>query len=160
MEKVVIAAVSENGVIGRNGEMPWYFPEDLKHFKEKTMGFPVVMGRKTFESLPEKHRPLPGRTNIVLTRSEPELDESVKLVNSLEDAWRKAEETGKEKLFIAGGANIYRQTLPEADKILLTRIHDRYEGDTFFPDFDEDSWELEKKDERKELSFLEYVRKG
>jgi len=160
MEKVVIAAVSENGVIGKDGDIPWYFPEDLKHFKEKTLGFPVVIGRKTFESLPEDYKPLPGRTNIVLTRSETELGESVKTANSLEDAWNEAEETGKEKLFIAGGAKIYKQTIKEADRIVLTRIHDRYEGDTFFPDFNRDNWKLEKNDERKELSFLEYVRKG
>lgn len=159
MEKVVIAAVSENGVIGKNGDIPWYFPEDLKHFKEKTLGHPVVMGRKTYESLPEDYKPLPDRTNIVLTRSEPELDESVETANSLEEAWKKARSTGKDKLFIAGGSKVYEQTLDDADKIVLTRIHDHYEGDSFFPEFDREDYELVSEDDQGEMSFLEYVRK-
>ncbi len=157
MKKVIVAAVSENGVIGRDEDIPWYFPEDLKHFKEVTLNNPVVMGRKTFESLPEDYKPLPDRTNIVLTRSGPDLPESVKVVNSLEDAWSTAEKFG-ETVYVIGGSSIYRQVLDEADKMVLTRIHDHYEGDTFFPDWNTEDWELVEEDNRGELSFLEYVR--
>jgi len=157
MKKVIVAAVSENGVIGRDGDIPWYFPEDLKHFKEVTLNNPVVMGRKTFESLPEDYKPLPDRTNIVLTRSGPDLPESVKVVNSLEDAWSTAEKFG-ETVYVIGGSSIYEQTLEDADKLVLTRIHDRYDGDTFFPDWNEENWRLVEENNRGELSFLEYVR--
>ncbi len=157
MKKVLVVAVSENGVIGKDGDIPWYFPEDLKHFREVTIGSPVVMGRKTFESLPEDYTPLPDRTNIVLTRSEVNLPESVKVVNSLKEAWSTAEEHG-ETVYIIGGSSIYEQTLEDADKLVLTRIHDRYDGDTFFPDWNEENWRLVEEDDRGELSFLEYVR--
>lgn len=157
MEKVIIVAVSENGVIGKDGDIPWHFPEDLKHFKEKTMGHPVVMGSSTYRSLPEDFRPLPGRKNIVLTRSGLEVDESVSVANSLEEAWKIA---GKEseKAFIIGGASIYEQTLDEADKLVLTRIHQEFDGDTYFPDWDEDNWKEIEREDKEELSFLEYER--
>lgn len=157
MKKIVIAAVSENGVIGKDGDIPWHYSEDLKHFKETTMGHPVVMGKNTFYSLPEDFRPLEGRTNIVLTRSGID-DESVREANSLEDAWRIADGTGSKKVFIIGGASVYQQTLEEADKMVLTEIHQDYEGDTFFPDYDEDSWKEIARDDGEEFSFVEYER--
>ena len=155
MKKVIIAAVAENMVIGQDGDIPWHFPEDLKHFKEVTMGSPVVMGRGTYESLPEDFKPLPGRTNIVLTSSNPDYKESVKIANSLDEAWQIASEKG-EKVYIIGGASVYEQTLDSADKMILTEIHEEYEGDTYFPEFDEEKWkEVERKD-REELSFVTY----
>lgn len=157
MEKIIIAAVAENGVIGRDDDVPWHYPEDLEHFKEKTMGHPVLMGRKTYFSLPEKYRPLPGRKNIVLSRSNPQLSESVELANSLDEAWETAEEYDN-KVFIIGGAGIYKQALEEADKMILTEVHDEYEGDTYFPEWNEENWEEVKRDEREELSFVEYMR--
>lgn len=155
MEKVIIAAMDENRVIGKDNDIPWHFPEDLEHFKNTTMGFPVVMGRSTYESLPESFRPLPGRTNIVLTRSSFETDESVKIANSLGEAWSLAEETGKEKVFIIGGASIYRQTLDKADRMILTEVHGEYEGDTYFPEF-QDSWKEVEREDHGEISFVEY----
>jgi len=158
LQKVIIVAVSENGVIGKDGDIPWHYPEDLKHFKEKTMDHPVIMGSSTYRSLPEDFKPLPGRKNIVLTRSGIEADESVSVANSLDEAWNIAEEYD-EKAFIIGGATIYEQTLEEVDKLVLTRIHQEYDGDTFFPDWKEENWKEVKRDDRDELSFLEYVRK-
>lgn len=154
MEKIIIAAVAKNGVIGKDGDIPWHIPEDLQHFKEKTTGNTVVMGRKTFESLPDSFKPLPDRQNIVLTRSDfdPE-NESVVIANSLDEAWEKSE---NEKVFIMGGAGVYEQTLGEADKISLTEIDEEYEGDTFFPEFDEEKWREVKRDEREGFDFVEY----
>lgn len=158
MEKTIIAAVAEDGTIGKNGEMPWHFPEDMKHFKETTIGFPVVMGRTTYLSLPESFRPLEDRTNIVLTREEMDIDESVKQANSLDEAWSYAEETGKNKVFIAGGASIYAQTIEEADRMILTEIPGEYDGDTFFPDWSQENWREVDREKEGELSFVTYSR--
>jgi dihydrofolate reductase len=158
MENIIIAAVAENGVIGRDDDVPWHYPEDLEHFKEKTMGHPVLMGRKTYFSLPEKYRPLPGRKNIVLSRSTPELPESVELVNSLGEAWEVAEKYDEEKMFVIGGEGVYRQALDDADKMVLTEIHQEYEGNIYFPEWSEDNWEEVERDDREELSFVEYRR--
>ncbi|MFT4867848.1 MAG: dihydrofolate reductase [Candidatus Nanohaloarchaea archaeon] len=154
MEKIIIAAVTENRVIGKDGDIPWHFPEDLKHFKEKTTGHSVIMGRKTYFSLPEDYRPLPNRKNIVLSRSNPDLPESVELAESLEEAWEKA----GQKAFIIGGSGVYEQTLEEADKMVLTRIHEEYEGDTYFPEWNEENWKEVERDDQGALSFVKYER--
>ena len=156
MEKIIIAAVSENNAIGKNGDIPWDIPEDMKHFKDTTKGNPVIMGRKTYQSFPESVRPLPGRTNIVLTRSgfEPE-DESVKIANSLEEAYELAEEFS-EKAFVIGGASIYEEALKDADRMILTEVHREVDGDTFFPDWNEEAWKEVKRDEREEFDFVEF----
>lgn len=160
MEKIIIVAVSENNVIGKDGDIPWHIPEDLKHFKEKTTENAVIMGRKTFESLPEDYKPLPERKNIVLTRSGLENKyEQVEEVESLEEAYSEAEEFG-EKAFIIGGASIYEQTLDQADKLVLTRVHEEYNGDTFFPEINKEKWIEEDRDDREKLSFIEYRRKS
>ena len=145
--------------IGKNGEIPWHYPEDLKHFKEKTVGYPVVMGRKTYLSLPKDFRPLPDRKNIVLTRSDPDFDESVEIVNSLDQAYSVAADY-RDKMFIAGGASIYEQTLDEADKMILTRVPGTHDGDTFFPDWKKENWELDSSKEVGELKFEEFTRKN
>lgn len=155
MKKIIIAAVSENRVIGKDGDIPWHFPEDLKHFKEETTGSPVVMGRGTFESLPDDFQPLPNRTNIVLTRSEPSYEESVEIANSLEEALQIASKNGK-KVYIIGGASVYKQAIESADKMILTEIHEKYEGDTYFPEFNEEKWKETERDDREELSFVTY----
>ena len=157
MKKIIIAAMDEENAIGKKGEIPWHYPEDLKHFKEKTTGHSVLMGRKTYLSLPEGFRPLPDRENIVLTRSNPSLDGSVKIVNSLDEAYESAE---NEKLFIAGGASVYEQTLEYADKMILTRVPGNHDGDTFFPEWNEENWELESRGEEKELVFEEFTHKN
>jgi dihydrofolate reductase len=156
MEKIIIAAVAENGVIGKDGDLPWHKPEDMKHFRELTTGKPVVMGRKTFESLPEDYRPLPDRRNIVLTRSG--VEEDVEEASSLEEAWEIASEDS-DRVFIAGGASVYESTLPEADRMEMTRIHEEYDGDTYFPEFDNSAWKETGRDEREDLSFISYRRR-
>lgn len=157
MEKILIAAVAENKVIGKDGDIPWHIPEDLKHFKQKTTGHTVVMGRKTYQSLPDSFKPLPDRENIVLTRSDfqPEND-SVKVANSLEDAWKKSSNS---KIFVIGGAGIYRQTIDNADKIILTEIEEPYDGDTYFPDFKKEKWVEKNREQHENFSFVTYERK-
>lgn len=159
MEKIIVAAVAENRVIGRDGDIPWHFPEDLEHFRELTMGSPVVMGRGTYESLPEDHRPLEGRTNIVLTRSGLE-EESVRVANNLDEAWSIARETGSGTVYIIGGESVYRQTLDDADRMELTEVHREPEGDTRFPEFDPDSWREVDREDRGEFSFVTYERRS
>ncbi|MFO7794163.1 MAG: dihydrofolate reductase [Candidatus Nanohaloarchaea archaeon] len=157
LKKTIIAAIDEENAIGKNGDIPWHYSEDLKHFRKLTTGNTVIMGRKTYFSLPEDFRPLPDRENIILTRSNPNLDESVKIVNSLNDAYEAAE---NEKLFIAGGASVYKQTLEDADKMILTRVPGKHNGDTFFPNWDEENWELESRREENELVFEEFTSKN
>ncbi len=156
MKRIIIAAMDEENAIGKDNEIPWHYSEDLKYFKEKTTGHSVLMGRKTYESLPESFTPLPDRQNIVLTRSNPDLGESVKVANSLEEGFEIAE---NEKVFIAGGASIYRQTLDLADKMLITRVPRDHNGDTFFPEFNEDNWKLESSTKSGDLIFEEYTSK-
>ena len=155
MEKIIIAAVAENDVIGREGDVPWHYPEDLEHFRETTTGHPVVMGRKTYFSLPEDYRPLPDRKNIVLSRSNPDLPEKVELAESLEEAWEISSSYG-EKVFVIGGAGVYEQALEDADSMILTEVHEDPEGDTYFPNWNKENWKEVKRDDRDELSFVEY----
>lgn len=135
----LIAAAAENGVIGCNGRMPWHIGEDLARFKRITTGHPVAMGRKTFESL--GGRPLPNRTNIVVTRRAADfmVPEGVVVVASPEEAAGRYAATDEE-LFIIGGGEIYRQTISQADKLYLTRILASPEGDTYFPEIRADEW--------------------
>lgn len=158
MEKIIIAAIAENKAIGKNGDLPWHIPEDMKHFKNTTTGHPVIMGRKTYQSFPENVRPLPNRTNIVLTRSnfEPE-DDSVKIANSLEKAYRQAEKLD-EKAFIIGGASVYRQAIKDADKMILTEVHKEVDGDTFFPEWDKNQWEETDKEKKDGFDFVTYTK--
>lgn len=161
MEKVIVAAVSENSVIGKDGSIPWHYSEDMKHFRSLTIGHPVVMGSNTYRSLPSDYRPLPGRTNIVLTRSQLDAAESVKQANSLEEAWQLAREAGGgDKVFVIGGASVYRQVLPDADRMVMTEVHQEVDGDTFFPDWNREDWTEVDRDDRGELSFVEYKKKS
>lgn len=132
----IIVAVAENGVIGDRNALLWHISEDLKHFKALTTGHPVVMGRKTFESL---GRPLPNRTNVVITRQAIDLP-GCTVVHSLEEAL--ALFPTDEQVFVIGGAQIYAQALPLADRFYLTRVMHTYEGDTRFPAWDETAWRL------------------
>ena len=140
MTKVsIIAGVAENMVIGRENNLLWNIPEDMKRFREITSGHPVIMGRKTFESLPLTFRPLPNRTNIVVTRdSSYKVPEGVIVVNSVEEALKIAKGKDKEEIFIIGGGQIYAQTIGLADKLYLTIVKGEFEGDTFFPDYKKD----------------------
>nr|WP_315193410.1 dihydrofolate reductase [uncultured Aquabacterium sp.] len=126
----LIAAVARNGAIGRDNALLWRLPEDLKFFKRTTLGCPVVMGRKTFESI---GRPLPGRRNVVITRDPTWRAEGVDVVHSLEAALAATSTPDTERVFVIGGGEIYAQALPLADEIVLTEIDADFEGDTFFP---------------------------
>ncbi|KZN24728.1 dihydrofolate reductase [Haladaptatus sp. R4] len=155
---VLIAAIAENGVIGNDGGMPWHYSEDMRHFKETTMGHPVVMGRTTYESIAaQMDGPLPGRTNVVLSRSNPDLPEEVVLVHGVEEAMAEIEELD-DVAYITGGAAVYEQFLPHADEMILTEIHESYEGDTYFPEWDPEEWREVERDERDEFDFVRYER--
>ena len=132
----VIVAVAENGVIGDKNTLLWHISEDLRNFKRVTSGHPVIMGRKTFDSL---GRPLPNRTNVVITRQNLEI-EGCKVVHSLEEALSLF--SPEEEVFVIGGAQIYAEALPLADRFYLTRVHHAYEGDTSFPKWNESEWTL------------------
>ncbi len=137
----VIVAVAENGVIGGENRLLWHISEDLKHFKALTTGHPIVMGRKTFESL---GRPLPGRRNVVISRTASAI-EGCEVVRSVEEAL--ALFGPAEEVFVIGGGTIYAQTLPLADKFYLTRVLHPYEGDTRFPEWNPAEWHLTSREE-------------
>lgn len=200
MEVVLIAAVADNGVIGRDGGMPWHHPEDLVHFKETTMGHPVVMGRVTYESIvADLGGPLPGRTTVVLTSRDLDLPAGAVAVDSVEAALTAARdaladgderagesqsddgvseagpedsvgEAGPEDsisgagpndaVYVAGGATVYEQFLPLADRLVLTEVHDSPAGDTHFPAVDWSVWTELARDDRDGLSFVTYERRG
>jgi dihydrofolate reductase len=135
----LVVAAAANGVIGRDNAMPWHLPEDLAHFKRLTLGQPVVMGRKTYESiLASLGRPLPGRTNIVVTRQPGFAAPGCTVVGSLDAALETAR--GAEEVFVIGGAEIYRLALPRAKRVYLTRIDAAFEGDATFPALDPAEW--------------------
>lgn len=156
MDKIIITAIDEERGIGKENEIPWHYSEDMKFFRDKTVNNTVIMGRKTYESLPDDYRPLPKRKNIVLTGSDREFDESVSKANSLEEAYNIAEKHG-EKVFIAGGASVYEQTLEDADKVILTEIPGTHNCDSFFPKLGE-NWEIENKTDLGPLEAKEYVK--
>lgn len=145
MKLAIIVAAAKNGVIGNNNQLPWHLPQDLKYFKSATLGKPVIMGRKTYESI---GRPLPGRTNIVVTRSADWRADGVVVVNSLEQALDQARTviaasaTPASEAMIIGGAEIYRSALPLVDKVYLTRVEVEIEGDAFFPALPAADWQL------------------
>ncbi|MFO7798902.1 dihydrofolate reductase [Rhodohalobacter sp.] len=151
MKLILIAAHDPNLVIGRNGELPWHYSEDLKFFKRQTLGHPIVMGRVVFEELNEK--PLPGRENIVLSRSKSY--NHVKSFTSIGNALENLMD--KEKVFIIGGGEIYRQTIDRADELIITEIKKEFEGDTFFPDYKDQvgsTWKEYWREEHDEFDFI------
>src|SRR5947209_12575435 len=119
----LMVATGENNVIGLNNRLPWYLPADLKYFKNQTWGLPIIMGRKTFESF---GKPLPGRTNIVITRNRTWAFEKVQVAHTLEDAVTLGKATGAAEIFVIGGAEIFKLVLPQANRIYITRIHQRF----------------------------------
>ncbi len=142
MTVALIVAAARNGVIGRNNELPWRLPEDLKYFKAVTLGKPVIMGRKTHESI---GRPLPGRLNVVVSRSaREEQDPDLRWVTSIEAALELArrEQPDAPEIIIMGGEEIYRQSLPLADRVYLTRVDLEVEGDAHFPPLSGEEWHL------------------
>lgn len=166
----LIVAVAENGAIGRNNELLWHISEDLKYFKSTTTGHPVIMGRKTYESI---GRPLPGRRNVVLTRGDMEIPSiknpqttSMEIVHSLDEVYSLVQ--GDEEFFVMGGGMLYNATFPKADMLYLTKIYAVAEdADTFFPQVKDDEWEIVKEgemmhDEENDIDyqFLVYKRKN
>ena len=135
MRLTLIAALADNGVIGRAGTLPWHLPDDLRRFKALTMGRPILMGRRTYEAI---GRPLPGRRNLVLTRGSLPIPAGVLGVASLALALQEC--ASDPELCVIGGAEVYRQTLPQADRLELTRVHASVDGDVTFPDFHADRW--------------------
>ena len=151
MKLILIAAHDPNLVIGKNGELPWHYSEDLKFFKRQTLGYPIVMGRVVFEELNEKA--LPGRENIVLSRSKNY--DHVKSFASLNKALEYLKEN--EKVFIIGGGDVYRQTIDRADELIITEIKKEFKGDTFFPEYRNligSSWKEYWREEHKEFNFV------
>ena len=135
----LVVAASENNAIGKNNQLLWHLPNDLKFFKNITWGFPVIMGRKTFEAV---NKPLPGRTNIVITTKQDWQAASVIAVGTIKEAIAKAAETNSKQAFIIGGGEIYKQSMDIADIIYITRVHADLAGDTFFPVIEESKWRL------------------
>jgi dihydrofolate reductase len=151
----LIAACARGSVIGINNTLPWHLPEDMKFFRETTRGKPVIMGRKTWESLPDAFRPLPGRLNIVVSRNPDFHAEGGTVVGSLPEALTAA--GNAEIAFVIGGAGLYRQALPLADRLLLTEIDRDYAGDAFFPEFDRAEWPESSRDARVAESGLPFA---
>ncbi|MFL0800649.1 MAG: dihydrofolate reductase [Agarilytica sp.] len=135
----MVVAVAQNGVIGKDNALPWRLPRDLQYFKATTMGHPIIMGRLTYESI---GRPLPGRTNIVVTRQEAWSADGVEVVHSLPAAIECAEKLNAEKewVMLIGGANLYKQALILCERLYLTEVHADVDGDAYFPEFDRASW--------------------
>lgn len=133
-----VVAMAENRVIGANGRIPWHLPADLKWFRDVTLGKPVIMGRKTYESIPLKFRPLPGRQNIVVTRQHDYRAPGAQVVHSVHEALAAAGEAAE--IMIGGGAQLYRLLLPQADRLYLTLVAGQFAGDTFFPAYDPTAW--------------------
>ena len=163
----MMVAKASNRVIGRNNKLPWYLPNDLKYFKQVTFGKPVIMGRKTWDSL---GKPLPGRTNIVITRQTDFQAEGAKVVATLDEAVTLAENVafieGQDEAVVMGGAEIYALALPKTDRLYLTEVHAEVDGDTWFPEYDTSEWkEIGREDFPAEgpnpydYSFVVYERK-
>ncbi len=159
----ILVAFDENRVIGKNNALIWHLPADLKRFKALTTGHVIIMGRKTFESI---GRPLPNRTTVVISRQQDLKIEGVILAHSVEEAILKAKSISRGDIFIVGGAEIYQLSLPLADQILVTQLHDIFEGDAFFPEISSDMWEIAEQergitDEQNayQFSYLTYTRK-
>lgn len=164
MRVSLIAAVTPNGVIGKDGEMPWHFPADLAHFRRQTLGHPVIVGRITHEAIVDRlGGPLPERTTVVLTRSPERVDTAapeVYVATTTDEALELARRESEGVTFVAGGASVYEQFLPIADRLVLTEIHEEYDGDTYFPSWERDEWREIERDDRDDLSFVTYDRKS
>lgn len=151
----IIAAMTKNRVIGRNNRLPWHLSDDLKNFKKLTVGNTVIMGRKTFESI---GKPLPDRNNIVISSSMPPA-ENIIVAKTIEEALQKAESFNRE-IFIIGGASVYVQSLPFADRLYLSFIKKDYDGDAYFPEFNMKEWKIENKKDFPDFELVIFARNG
>jgi len=155
----IIVAVAQNGVIGKKNRLPWHIPEDFAWFKRHTEGFPVVMGRKTYESI---GRILPGRTNVIITRQRDYTVPGSRIYHSLEEAFEQLEREGHEEIFIIGGNQIFRESMSLVDRIYLTLVHRDYDGDTYMPHIPETQFSKvfeERHEGTVPFSFFIYERK-
>lgn len=162
MNLSIIVAIAENNAIGKENKLLWSMPEDMKHFREITSGHPVIMGRKTFESI---GRLLPNRRNVIITREQNYKIENAEIKHSLEEAFDLFKDKNDE-VFIIGGAEIYKQALPYADKLYITKIEQNFEGDAFFPEIDEKIWQETSREEHEpneknlyKYTFLVYTKR-
>ena len=146
--------MTKERVIGKKNALPWYIPEDLKNFKRLTTGNTIIMGRKTFDSI---GRPLPNRKNVVISRSMEKV-EGVDVCKSVEEGLQKAESYGKD-IFIIGGATIYQQTLPLAEKMYISHVIKDYDGDIYFTEFNKEEWSIESREEFDEFELVVYAKK-
>ena len=135
----LLVAAAENDVIGKDNQLPWHLPNDLKYFKNLTWGMPILMGRKTFDSI---GKPLPGRKSIVITRNKDWKHDHVAVVHSVDEAIALAKQDDIKEIFVIGGAEIFNSSFDKADRIYLTRVHQEVDGDVFFPPIDEAKWKL------------------
>lgn len=163
--KIIIVAMTKDRVIGKDNTIPWYIKEDLKNFKEVTIGHPVIMGRKTWDSIPEKYRPLSGRFNIVISRSASEkenIEGELRWVKSYEEALEVVDELHSYPVdtYVIGGSTVYKRALPQADKLYISWVKKDYTGDTKFPEIDFSKWMEEESYEYAEFVFTKYRRKN
>ena len=158
MKISLIVAISEDGTIGDKGKIPWHIREDLQRFKRLTMGHPIIMGRRTYESI---GKPLPGRTNIVLTQN-PKFATPPEMLTfaSLDAALDHCRGQNQDSVFIVGGSKIYQLALPLADKLFVTEVHQRIDGDTKFPDYDRREWTETTREDGPDYAFVEYARQS
>ncbi len=166
MKVSIIAAIAENNAIGKDNDLLWHLPEDMKFFTRMTKGHTVIMGRKNYESIPHKFRPLPNRKNIVLTRNNSYTAEGAQTFNNIEDALKSCH--SEKEVFVIGGSEIYNLALERnlIDNMYITKVHGKFDADAFFPEFDEEDWDKQKlsthpKDEKHAYAFeiFEYNRK-
>lgn len=163
MIKIIMAAKAKNNVIGKDNDLIWHLPKDLKFFKRTTKGHTLIMGRKTFESL---GNPLPHRDSWIVTRNKDYSSDGITTYQSIESAMEAGEQKGLETIFILGGGEIYRQSMSFADKLIITEVHENFEGDTVFPEIDPKIWEEVSREEHKadekniyDFAFVEYLRR-
>lgn len=149
MIRSIIVAIAKNNAIGKDNDLLWHIPEDMRFFKKTTNGHCIITGRKNYESIPEKYRPLPNRTNIVVTRNTEYLAEGAIVLNSIEAALEYANSLAEEEVFIIGGGQIYAEALNLGlvDKMYITHVDKAFEADTFFPVIEIEKWELLKQEE-------------
>jgi len=164
----LIAAVADNGVIGKDNDLIWYIPDDLKYFKAKTSGKPVVMGRKTFESIVDRiGKPLPKRRNVIITRQANYDGLGADVVSDVNSGIFTAKQHADGELFILGGAQIYAETINLCDRLYITEVHQSYKGDSYFPDIDKTIWQETSREDNKgdaskaipDYSFVVYERR-
>ncbi len=159
MKKIIIAAVSKNNVIGKEGKLPWHNKEELEHFKITTNGFPVLMGRKTWETINE---PLPNRLNLIISRNYnfTYSDPSVVIFKSINEAIDYCRLKQFEKVFIIGGSEIFHQTISIADEIILSKMNFEAEGDKYFVNLDPDDWSIYSEEKFRDFEVIHYLRKS